>query len=509
MKKSNMSQDNNITSLVIVGGGSAGWMTAAALANTLGSQCNITLIESDDIGSVGVGEATIPPIKQFNRRLGISEQDFISHTKGSFKLGIEFIDWGKQGHSYFHPFGSYGRNFDLVPLHQYWLRDRANGDAACLDEYSMAWWAAKNNKFALPIADKKNVLSTYDYAYHFDAMAYAKYLRDYSQKRQVTRIQGKVTQVNLNDDNGFIESVTLAGGESIEADFFIDCSGFRAILIEGALNTGFEDWSHWLKCDRAVTVQSENTGPLLPYTRSTALAAGWQWRIPLQHRTGNGYVYSHRHISDEAALASLLQNLDGKPLGEPKLIKFNTGRRKKTWHKNCVAIGLSAGFLEPLESTSLHLIQTGIDRLLALFPKKNCQPLLSQEYNRITQNEYQSVRDFLILHYCQTERRDSDFWRECASMPIPESLQYKIDHFRHSGRLVASDVELFKNPNWLAVFVGQLIDVEQYDPLVDARVHLGATEKLSGLRQTMKDVQGIMPDHQQYINAYCPMKLKK
>ncbi|NQZ90586.1 MAG: tryptophan 7-halogenase [Colwellia sp.] len=501
-----MSQVDDINKIVIVGGGSAGWMTAAALANTLGKQCNITLIESDDIGSVGVGEATIPAIKQFNQRLGISEKDFISNTNGSFKLGIEFVDWGKQGHSYFHPFGAYGRNFDVVSLHQYWLRARATGDAESLDEYCMAWWAAKHNKFSLPIADKRNVQSTFDYAYHFDAKSYANYLRDYSEKRHVKRIEGLVTKVHLDNESGDINAVTLDSGESIEADFFIDCSGFRALLIEGELKVGFEDWSHWLKCDRAIAVPSEKTEPLLPYTRSTAQAAGWQWRIPLQHRTGNGYVYSHQHISDNDALDTLMHNLDGKALSEPLLIKFATGRRQKFWHKNCLAIGLSAGFLEPLESTSLHLIQTGITRFLALFPKKNGQFLLQQEYNRITQNEYESVRDFLILHYCQTERRDTDFWRECATMAIPENLQYKIDHFRQSGRIVASDIELFQNPSWLAVFVGQLINVEQYDPLVDARKHVDANKYLSGLRQTMKDTQGIMPDHQQYINAYCRMK---
>ncbi len=495
--------ENSLRSIAIIGGGSAGWMTAAALANAIQGDCRIYLVESEEIGIVGVGEATIPPIKLFNRALGIDENDFLRFAQGSFKLGIQFVNWAREGHRYFHPFGQYGADFDVVPLHHYWLRAHANGDAAALDEYCLAWVAARNGRFAQPSPDRRMVQSTYDYAYHFDAGLYARYLRGYAESRGVQRIEGRIVDVKLNGENGFIDRVVLAGGQEVAADFFVDCSGFRGLLIEGALETGYEDWTHWLPCDRAVAVPCGHGGEFTPYTRSTAHAAGWQWRIPLQHRIGNGYVYCSEHISADAATDKLLANLDGKPLADPRQLRFVTGRRKKFWNRNCVAIGLSAGFMEPLESTSLHLVQAGITRLLALFPDRNFYRQGIDEYNRVTTAEYEAVRDFLILHYCATEREDSELWRYCKSMKIPDTLQHKLDHFRSYGRLVSHAIELFQNPSWLAVLIGQFVMPEHYDPLVDLRPGVDANARLAGLRRVMDEAAMAMPTHQQYIDQHC------
>ena len=496
-----MQENNNaIRKIVIVGGGSSGWMSAAALANALQGSCAITLIESDEIGTIGVGEATIPGIKLFNQQLGIDESEFLKYTQGTFKLGIEFINWGKQGHSYFHPFGVFAADFDQVPLYQYWLRERSQGDTTSLYDYSLAWCAAKNGKMVPPSRDPRLVQSTVDYAYHFDAGMYAKYLRDYSEARGVKRIEGKVVDVSLNKSNGFIESLQLANGLKLEADLFIDCSGFRGLLIEGALKTGYQNWSHWLPCNSAIAVPCEKSSDLTPYTKSIAQGAGWQWRIPLQHRTGNGHVYCNEYMSDARAQDVLVNNLDGKILADPRQLRFTTGHRKKFWNKNCIAIGLAAGFMEPLESTSLHLVQTAITRLIALFPDRDFQPLAAQEYNRITLGEYEGIRDFLILHYKASERDDSDFWRYCSAMPIPSTLQYKIDHFKSCGRLVSTQTELFVNPSWLAVFVGQLVIPERYPPLVDQRTQIDATSRLTNLRKIIDQTVCSLPTHQEYLN---------
>jgi tryptophan 7-halogenase len=493
---------NKIRKIVIVGGGTAGWMTAAALANALQTGCEVTLIESDDIGTVGVGEATIPPIRLFNQTLGIDENDFVRATKGSFKLGIQFVDWAKLGHRYFHPFGSYGRNFDMVPVHQHWLNARANGDTTNLDDLCMAWAAARAGKFAPPVQDPRNVRSTYEYAYHFDAGLYARFLRAYAEKRGVTRAEGKVAAVKQHAETGFVESVTMEDGALFDADLFIDCSGFRGLLIEGALATGYEDWSHWLPCDRAVAMPCTSAGEFTPYTRSTAKAAGWQWRIPLQHRTGNGYVYCSHYISDDAAADTLIAGLDGKPAADPRPLRFTTGRRKKFWNKNVVAIGLSSGFMEPLESTSIHLIQAGISKLLALFPTRDFDPLITDEYNRIAVSEYERIRDFLILHYKLTTRDDAELWRYCAAMAIPDTLQWKIDHFRRYGRLLARDMDLFGAASWLAVHIGQQNWPESTDPLMAQRSVDGA-QWLSKLQQAMTAEATRMPSHQAYIDQYC------
>ncbi|MDJ0656887.1 MAG: tryptophan 7-halogenase [Xanthomonadales bacterium] len=495
--------DNNLRSILVVGGGSAGWMTAAALANAVKGECQVSLVESEEIGIVGVGEATIPPIKFFNARLGLDENEFIRRTQGSFKLGIQFVNWAQKGHAYFHPFGQYGADFDMIPVHQYWLRARARGDDTPLDEYCMAWVAAKDGKFAPPSRDRRMVQSTYDYAYHFDAGLYGQYLREFAEKNGVTRIEGLIENVRVNGESGFIEGVDLKDGRQIDADFFVDCSGFRGLLIEGALHTGYEDWTHWLPCNRAMAVPCSREGEFTPYTRSTAREAGWQWRIPLQHRIGNGYVYCSEHISDDEAASTLLANLDGEALADPRPLRFVTGRRKKFWNKNCVAVGLAAGFMEPLESTSLHLVQTAVTRLLALFPDRSFDPLLEQEFNRVTTGEYEKVRDFLILHYHATEREDTPLWQYCKNMSIPESLQYKMDHFRAYGRLVTDVFELFQNPSWLAVLAGQFVWPQRYDPLVDQRRNVDAEGRLQGLRRVMGDAASVMPTHQQYIDKYC------
>lgn len=494
----------NIRRVVIIGGGSAGWMTAAALANALRGGCRIDLIESDEIGIVGVGEGTIPPIKLFNQTLGIDENEFVAATQGAFKLGVQFVDWAEKGRRYFHPFGGFGADFDRVPLHQYWLRQRSLGDDTPLDEYAMAWAAARRGRFDRPSRDRRQIQSTYDYAYHCDAVLYGRLLRAYSEARGVRRHEGRVIDVRLRGEDGFIDSVRLADGREIGGDLFIDCSGFRGLLIEGALETGYEDWAQWLPCDRAMAVPSaHDKGEFTPFTRSTAREAGWQWRIPLQHRVGNGYVYSSQFIDDDAAAEALLASLDGKPLADPRPLRFTTGRRKRFWNRNCVAIGLAAGFVEPLESTSLHLVQSAITRLLALWPDRDFDPLSAREYNRITQEEHERIRDFLILHYHATTRDDSPLWRYCAAMSVPDGLQYKIDQFRGYGRLVSEGYELFQNASWLAVHIGQNVWPRRHDPLVDERTHVDAKRLLGGLRRVVNEAAEAMPAHRDYIDRHC------
>jgi tryptophan halogenase len=492
-----------LKSIVIVGGGSAGWMTAAALSDAVGRTCRITLIESEAIGTVGVGEATIPPIRQFNNRLGIDEATFVRETQGSFKLGIEFVDWGRQGQSYFHPFGQYGAEFDTVPFYHHWMRENLAGRVdGSIDDFSMCWAMAKAGKFSTPSPDRRLIQSTFDYAYHFDAGLYAAFLRRFAEARGVTRMEGRVVDVALRSEDGFIESVALENGETIEGEFFIDCSGFRGLLIEEALEAGYDNWQHWLPCDRAVAVPCEK-GDFTPYTRSTAKAAGWQWRIPLQHRTGNGYVHCSEFISEDEASAELLASLDGKPLADPRTLRFVTGKRREFWKRNCVAIGLSAGFMEPLESTSLHLIQYGILRLIALLPDSDMSPLLSHEYNAQTTSEYERIRDFLILHYKAGERDDSALWRYCTAMPIPDSLQYKIDHFRAHGMLVSDERELFANPSWIAVYLGQGIVPARAPALAAMRSQVPVAERLASIRTAMTEAVAAMPSHAEFIARHC------
>ncbi|MBT9445795.1 MAG: tryptophan 7-halogenase [Hyphomonadaceae bacterium] len=495
--------DRRLRHLLIVGGGSAGWMSAAAISKAVQGACAVTVVESDEIGIVGVGEATIPPIKLFNRSLGIDEAAFVAATQGSFKLGIEFVDWGRIGDRYFHPFGRFGADFDATPLHHHWLRARAGGDTASLQDHSMAWGAARANRFDRPMLDPRRIQSTFDYAYHFDASLYAKYLRAFAEKRGVTRIEGRIVDVALHGEDGMIRSVTLADGREIEADFFVDCSGFRGLIIEDALRSGFENWSHWLPCDRAWAVPCAHADAFTPYTRSTAREAGWQWRIPLQHRIGNGHVHCSGFVSEDEAARTLLENLESAPLADPRLIRFTAGRRKVHWNRNCVAIGLSSGFLEPLESTSLHLIQSGITRFLALFPDRDANAASVAEYNRLTQLEFERVRDFIILHYKATTRDDGALWRYCAAMPVPDALAYKIEQFRAAGNIVSDGLELFQNPNWLAVFVGQDVTPQRHAPLVDLRDPVQSAGYLASIRQSIAEAAAAMPGHQEYIDRHC------
>src|ERR1700730_18143671 len=496
--------DNRIRSILIVGGGTAGWMAAATLARVLKTgYSNITVVESPEIGTVGVGESTIPPIRTFNTLLGIDEDDIIRKTQATFKLGIEFRDWSRLGHTYLHPFGKYGVPIDQVALHHYWLRLRAAGHAESLVDYSLSGTAAYLGRFIRPVNDPRLILSSLSYALHFEASLYAQYLRDYASARGVVGLQRKVVNVELRSEDGFIRALHLDDGERIEADLFIDCSGFRGLLIEEALHTGYEDWTQWLPCDRALAVPCEKVGAPTPFTRATARAGGWQWRIPLQHRTGNGYVYSSAHISDEEAAVTLMGHLDGRALADPRTLKFTTGMRKKFWNKYCVALGLASGFLEPLESTSIYLIQSGIARLLNLMPDRDFSHVLIERYNSQAAFEIERIRDFLILHYVATERRDSSFWRYCSDMTIPEPLADTIRLFKDSGRFFRNAEEMFAITSWVQVMLGQHIEPQHYHPAVD----LVPDQEIAGLVDSVKNVIAAcveaMPTHAQFIARHC------
>ncbi len=495
-----------VRNIVIVGGGTAGWMAAAAFVHVLGPEYRVRLIESDFIGSVGVGEATVPHIKAFNNLLRIDEADFVRRTQGSFKLGIQFIDWGRIGDTYIHGFGSLiGPDLGLLPFHQYWIKAWLEGRAKPIGAYTLNTVAALRGKFMVSAKDAPagSPLANIAYAYHFDATLYARYLRAFAEQRGVVRIEGIVRQVVLQPESGLVRSVELESGESIAGDLFIDCTGFRGLLIEEALGTGYHDFTHWLPCDRALAVPCEKAGPPVPYTRSTARAAGWQWRIPLQHRTGNGYVYSSMYTSDDEAAATLLANLDGKALAEPKLLRFTTGRRKLCWNRNVVALGLASGFLEPLESTSIHLIQSGISKLLELFPREGYDAVLVDRYNARLAFEFDRIRDFIILHYHATERDDTAFWRYCRDMSIPPELQANIDLFTDSGRFFRNADELFADISWIQVMLGQRIEPRAYHPLVDLVPADDIYRFVDGVAATIGRCVDAMPAHQAFIDRCC------
>ncbi len=489
-----------IRKVVIVGGGTAGWMAAAAAARFLDDgQRRIVLIESDAIGTVGVGEATIPPILGFNALIGVDEREFLRATGATFKLGIEFVGWDTGTDRYMHAFGGHGRDIQGLAFHQLWLALRDHPGIGGIDAYSPSAVAAYLGRFGLADPATRPPLA---YAYHFDAGLYAAFLRRRAEAGGVVRIEGRITGTDRDPETGHVRAVRLDDDRAVDGDLFIDCSGFRSLLLGDTMGVPFEDWSHWLPCDRAVAVPTEPSAPLLPYTRATARSAGWQWRIPLQHRTGNGHVYASGHISDDEATAILLANLDAKPTAEPRYLRFKAGRRAKMWDGNVVALGLAGGFLEPLESTSIHLIQTGISKLFALFPDRGFGAVERDEYNRLMGDAYTSVRDFIILHYHATRRDDSAFWRHVRTMPVPASLTRKLDLFREKGRIFRYDDELFGISSWVQVLLGQNVVPVGYDPIVDALDADRVADALRQIRATTLRAAQALPGHADFLARY-------
>lgn len=504
-----MRQPEPLQSLTIVGGGTAGWMCAAAMARNLGSHVRITLIESEDIGTVGVGEATIPPIKLFNAMLGLDEAEFMRETKGTYKLGIEFRDWRVLNERYFHPFGVYGLKTELGHFLQFWLRMKALNEVGPIDDYSLCTLAARAGRMGRQSDDADDVMANFGSAYHFDAGLYARYLRKYAEARGVTRVEGMIAETVLHPESGFVSTLKLKDGREVGGDLFIDCSGFRGLLIEQALQTGYEDWSHWLPADRAIampcahgTHDAQGLPVINPYTSSTSREAGWQWHIPLQHRVGNGYVYSSQFISDEDAEATLRANLEGAVLAEPNRLRFTTGRRKKFWNKNVVALGLASGFIEPLESTSIHLVQSGINKLLLHWPDKTFAPANIEAYNRRQHLDYERIRDFIVLHYHATDRDDTALWRYTKSMSIPDSLAHKIEVFRDRGTFANAAEEMFTPTSWMAVMMGQGILPQSYDPLIEYQ-DIGALRTgFARMKSHLKGLADAMPSQRVYLDQH-------
>ncbi len=498
-----MMHDQAISKVVIVGGGTAGWMAAAALSKFLGNRLAITLVESDQIGIVGVGEATIPQIKHLNAALGIDEATFVRETQGSFKLGIEFINWRQQGHRYLHNFGDIGLNLNSTHFHHYWMRAHQAGSSHDLWDYCLNTQAARSGKFAPLERVGQSSLGGIAYAYHFDAALYGQFLRRYAEGHGVTRVEGKIIDSRLDSETGDIAAVKLESGAEIAGDLFIDCSGFRGLLIEQALSTGYEDWTGWLRSDTAIAVPCANSGKMRPYTQSIAHGAGWQWRIPLQHRTGNGHVFCSDFMSEDEATAILLDNLEGEPLADPRPIRFKTGRRNKFWNRNVVALGLASGFLEPLESTSIHLIQSGISRLIPLFPSTGVENALVDEYNRQMGLEFEKIRDFLILHYHANERTDSPYWIERREAEIPETLKRKMALFKQSGRLYHEQEDLFTDSSWLQVMLGQGITPQGYHPAADMVDQASFDQMMGDIRTLVRQAADKLPTHEAFIAQNC------
>jgi len=497
--------EHTIREVVIVGGGTAGWMAAAALSRYLNNgYTTITLIESEEIGTIGVGEATIPPLISFNDLLGISEDEFVRATKATFKLGIEFVNWGRQGKRYFHPFGDLGRDLQGIPFHQLYLRESGLRPVPDITAWSMSAVAAAQGKFARPGPQAPFPLNQMRYAFHLDASLYAAFLRSFAEAGGVRRIEGKIVDVKLRSEDGYVDSVQLTGGQIVGGQLFVDCSGFRGLLIEQALETGYEDWTKWLPCDRAIAAPCGYTGNPDPFTRATAHESGWQWRIPLQHRMGNGHVYCSAFISDDEAERVLVSNLEGELQGDPRRLFFKTGRRKLAWNKNVVSLGLSTGFIEPLESTSIHLIQAGIARLIAMFPDLRFSPLERDEYNRQMQTQFEWVRDFVVLHYKAMQHRDdSEFWKQCAAMEIPSSLEEKIAQFRNKARVFAEGVELFPRQSWIAVMLGQNILPDGYETVVDGLDENKVAQALDHLRRGIQETASRLPLHGEFVQQCC------
>lgn len=483
--------------VVIAGGGTAGWMVAAALSRTLGNLLDIKLVESDEIGTVGVGEATIPSLVLFHRLLDINEQEFMAATQGTFKLGIAFDNWRELGHDYIHSFGTTGKDHWTAGFQHFWMKGRERGLAGDYGDYCLELKAAQENRFAhLPRIGM-------NYAYHIDAGLYARFLRKFSEPLGVQRIEGKIVEVRTDPASGNISSIRLDSGAELAGDLFIDCTGFRGLLIGQTLKVDYNDWSHWLFADGAVAVQTESMGDAVPYVRCTARDSGWQWRIPLQHRVGNGMVYCSRYISDEQARQTLLDNVRGSLLTEPRVIKFRPGQRSVHWKNNCVAVGLASGFIEPLESTSIHLIQRAIIRLLQMFPQGRINPADVCEFNQQMNAELQHIRDFIVLHYHVTHRQDTPFWRACRDMEIPESLRHRIDLFRESGRVFRGPNELFAENSWIQVMLGQGITPLQHHPSADLMGDAELSRFLGDIKATVDRTVAQLPSHQTYVEQYC------
>lgn len=491
-----------IRSIVIVGGGTAGWMAAASLQqHFINTPIRITTIESSKIDTVGVGEATIPTIRRFYQNLGMTDAEVLRATQGTCKLGIQFNDWHSPDSSFIHPFGLFGQDVRNIGFHHYWLKMKQQGDSTPISEYSLGASLALHNKFIFPSPKPASPMSVFDWALHFDATLFAALMRDYATSNGCAHVDAVITEVRQRPEDGFIESLQLDSGETIKGDLFIDCSGFHGLLIDKTLNVGYEDWSHWLFCDSACVVQSKNVDSPTPYTRVNARDAGWQWRIPLRSRTGNGYVYSSRFISDQVAEDTLTHNVEGELLAEPRKLSFTPGRRAQSWNKNCIALGLSSGFLEPLESTSIALIETGIERIKTLFPDRQFSQACIDEFNEVSALEYERVRDFIILHYKSSAREDTQFWRECRAMDIPDTLQKKIDLFKARGYFLRYRWEMFHPASWLAIYTGFDILPENYDPGVDSFETRYIVESLAAMKASLQKVVNETPSHQDFLDV--------
>ncbi|VAX02690.1 Tryptophan halogenase [hydrothermal vent metagenome] len=499
-----MKKNNGLRKIVIVGGGSAGWISASCLAYSLqNTQCEITLVESPDIGIIGVGEATIPSFVDFIQYLGLSKADFIRETKATFKLGIKFYDWLEEGHEYWHQFGDVGVNIDHKPFYQHWLKSKFNGAEGNYTDYSPSVAMAQENKFFIPSQKQKSILSGSTYALHFDAGLVAHFLAKHAKSLGVHHISDNVVNVRLGTDGHITELDLKEREEPLEGDFFIDCSGQRGVLISQALRVPYVNWGKYLPVDRAIAVPTENQAPLKPYTESFALEHGWRWRIPLQHRAGNGYIYSSDYCDDEMARDVLLRNISGKPLAEPRLIKFQTGKRDKFWSKNCLSIGLSSGFLEPLESTSIYLAMKGILNFVQMLPSTECKSETAAEYNRLMDMEYECIRDFIVLHYCASKRTDSEFWRMWQKAQIPDTLKAKLNLFKSQGRLMRNDQDLFSHDSWYAVLAGMDVRPEAYDWTTDASNYDKACGIMSKVRMTLQERVQELPSHEEFVEKIC------
>jgi tryptophan 7-halogenase len=493
--------------VVVVGGGTSGWMAAAALAKLLPHRASVHLVESEAIGIVGVGEATLPHIRAFNERLGIREAEFMAGTRATFKLGIEFRNWGRIGDSYIHPFGTFGRGTGAVQFHHYYLALQQRGvELPPIEEFSMACSIARANRFALPSTDPRSIASTFGYAYQFDAVTFAPYLRRLAESLGACRTEGRITGVERDGETGDVTAVVLESGERVAGDLFVDCSGFAALMIGKTLGEPFQDWSRWLPADRAAAMPCRTETAVTPYTSAIAMPAGWRWRIPLQHRTGNGYVFSSAFLSEGQAMEDIAAAVEGEPMASPRILKFQAGRRERSWAHNVVAIGLAGGFLEPLESTSIYLVQQAITALLELFPERRISPVDRDEFNRVVDMEYDRVRDFLILHYHATQRDDSEFWNYVRTMPVPDSLAEKMELWRRRGRIVKYREGAFLDASWVSVYLGQRVVPVGHDPRADGPSTQALLAGLEQLRQEIRGTVARMPDHRAYLGDYCPMK---